>query len=236
MNRLNKIVALFTNKLRARQSDPAQDVVSSMNGHEQHLHDATKLAKQRLYEQWVCLETWLLFTEALPLLLGIAPDEAQDIDETVRTEIAALCLHAKDCVQKNLLPIINRDDVEQQWRVKPTELYRWATVSRISIPVELSGLMAFVMQTVLAQEQGDATSQQEKTTLALQQHRAIVLGAAVTVLTHQVDLIKTDQAILAKLIAAQIMENKSRWFGEHPPLLTQTAMVNLIDHYLKQAQ
>ena len=53
-----------------------------------------------------------------------------------------------ECVKKNLLSVEDVNKPESSWEVKPIDLYRWATVSRISIPDEFNSLMIFITQTI----------------------------------------------------------------------------------------
>ena len=156
--------------------------------------DEGTLKRQRLYEKWVCKEIWCLESEGIPLLLGQDPQSIMAITDSseYRQDHDELWSHAKRCAEKDLLHVINRDCSPETWKIKPADLYRWASISRISVPEPLARLMDFVIRTVKHQpgtssEEGEntgATGSSHAYTETFYQHREYVLGAALAILAR----------------------------------------------------
>lgn len=210
----------------------AQDV--TMQQRENHVYDAEHLALQKLYEKWLYKEDWLLYKEAIPLLLGIDPDCAKKDEYAI--EIEELWKHAKDCVEKKMLSVLNQTQPADDWAVLPVDLYRWATVSRICIPVEFSTLMAFIIQTVKP-EPGRTELVQNKNEQEQINQKEIVLGAALSLLVNapgqcKNEAGKVDVACLARLIIA----NKAEWFNQDELLLSESDIIELLSAYINSAK
>ncbi len=106
-----------------------------MSEREKKVYDVDKLILQKLYEKWSCKDKWLLYDEGIPLLFGIEPGTSVSMDNELLNKKEELWVHAKECVQKNLLSVVNAEKPIIEWEVRPVDLYCWATVSRISMPV-----------------------------------------------------------------------------------------------------
>ncbi|MCG8379194.1 MAG: hypothetical protein MI865_06950 [Proteobacteria bacterium] len=196
------------------------------------------LTKQRLYEKWSCKDTWILHDEGLPLLLGIDPESAVLPDDELTNKLDDLRSHAQECVIKKLLPVTNSENNAKEWKVKPADLYSWATISRISVPSELCVLMDFILQTVKPVDIYKKTDTSADNNDAIyQKHREIVLGAATSLLVNVPESCRNSKGrIKSHLITNQIIENEEQWFGSEKPLLAASAMNDLIDSYLKLGQ
>ena len=231
MNIINKIkTSLFG--LDKEISVPNAPIEMTMGEREKKIYDEEHLRLQKLYEKWICKDKWLLYKEGIPLLFGINPDANNSgNDESIKTD--ELWQHAQECVQKKLLSILNIDNSVDKWEVLPVDLYRWAMVSRISVPDEFSVLMTFVIQTVKPEQHSHAHTPVEQDAV-LQKHREIVLGAATSLLVNASKQCKNDQGeVVALNISRLIFENQQEWFGQDVPLLAETAMTDLIDEYIR---
>jgi len=156
-----------------------------------------------------------------------------DIEEDVSNKMLELWKHAQECVSKKLLSIINIDDSAQQWEVLAIDLYRWAMISRITVPTEFSALIAFVIQTVKPEQNEPILAIAEFDSL-LQKHKEIVLGAATSLLVNAPEKINTGKVKhIAMNISRLIVENKQQWFGENEPSLNESAMIDLINDYIE---
>jgi hypothetical protein len=235
MNILEKIKQLFSSANSSVPITTETEPAVSMSDREDKLFEKEQLSLQKLYEQWSCKDTWLLYEEGIPLLFGLAPDESEPIDDEVSNKIESLWEHAQECVQKKLLPIVNNDIPEKEWEVRPIDLYSWGTISRISMPDEFSTLMTFVAQTIKPIETHSNSNQGIGEEDALyQKHREIVLGAATSLLVNAPELCKSNKGkIVSNKIAKNIIENEEQWFGDDKPLLTELTMTDLINEYLK---
>jgi hypothetical protein len=233
MNVINKIKSFFSSNKKTPITHIELNEVS-MHEREEKIFEKERLSLQKLYEQWSCKESWLLFEEGIPLLFGLEPGR-RHYDEEDLDKIKGLSEHAKECVQKKLLPIINTEKPEPEWQVRPLDLYSWGTVSRISMPEEFSTLMSFIAQTIKPLETQIQSNLSENTQdILYQKHREIILGAASSLLINAPELCKNKKGrIVSKKIAQNIIENEDQWFGEERPLLAETAMTDLIDEYVK---
>ena len=211
----------------------------SMREKEKVIYGEDKINRQRLYEKWSCKDTWGLYKEGIPLLFGLEPG-VKPLEEGMEQKIEDLWTHAKECINKRLLSVINKDMPEKEWQVKPADLYCWAMVSRINVPQELSYLMEFVLQTVKSpeikqQKVVDEDNTKEDTNYL--RHRELTLGAAVSLLVNAPESCKNKKdKIKAQLIANQVMTNAELWFENEKPLLAQTAMEDLINQYIKEKE
>lgn len=237
MNILNKIKRLLLKNKNTYSSSQKNKSTVSMKERENHIYGEDKIAQQRLYEKWSCKDKWLLYSEGMPLLFGIAPGTPLSPDDEINEKIKELWEHAKECVHQRLLSVTNKDLPEYEWEVKPVDLYCWATVSRISVPQEFSSLMAFVVQTV-KQAENKFTSDIDKNRnddTNYQRHRELMLGATISILVNHPELCKNNKGkIVSKKIVNQIIDNEKIWFADEKPLLAQSAMEDLINRYLKQ--
>jgi hypothetical protein len=237
MNIFRKIKSFISNKNKKIET-PVNAPEISMSEREDKFYGEGQLTLQKLYEKWACKDKWLLYDEGIPLLYGLQPAIKASLDQEVLTKIESLWEHAQECVHKKLLSVINLEQPEKEWEVLPLDLYRWATVSRISLPDEFTTLMAFVSQTVMptATASGSVQSLGEEDML-YQKHREIVLGAATSLLINAPGLCKNKKGrIVSNQIAKNIMENEGQWFGNDRPLLTESSMTDLINEYLKLSQ
>ena len=237
MNILNKIKSLFSsNKSYSAHKTPIESAPEiSMDEREGKIFEKETLNLQKLYEQWSCKETWLLYEEGIPLLFGLEPKNKNMLDEELINKIESLWEHAQDCVHKKLLSVTNQEKPKNEWQVRPLDLYSWGTVSRITMPEEFSLLMSFVAQTIKpVQSQVVHQTGENSQDLMYQKHREIVLGAAASLLVNAPDICKNKKGkVVSNLIAKNILENEDQWFGDARPMLAETAMTDLIDEYLK---
>lgn len=235
MNIINKIKSFFSlSKNKSSVSDIRMPELS-MQEREEKIFETDVLSLQKLYEQWSCKESWLLYEQGIPLLFGIQPEHRKLVEEEDSEKIESLWQHAKECVQKKLLPVINIEKPETEWEVRPIDLYSWGTVSRISMPTEFSTLMTFVAQTIKPVDTRSNINQSENAQdMLYQKHREIVLGAATSLLVNAPELCKNKKGhIVSNNIARNIIENEGQWFGDEKLLLAETAMTDLINEYLK---
>jgi hypothetical protein len=237
MTIINKIKAF----LSPAKLDPKAASVSvepmTMKEREKLVYDTERLRLQKLYEKWLCKETWVIQTEGIPLLLGINPDSPVAIDNNDATKVQDLWEHAHGCIQKNILSVINIEKPSGEWEIKPVELYRWATVSRVPVPPEFDALMGFVMQTVKLDNNPVHARNEEAHNAAYHRHREIVLGAAISLLINAPkQCFNNKGGVEIDKLTSLIMQNKAEWFGEEDSLLTESAITDLINDYIKMTR
>jgi len=231
MNILNKIKKSIIGDNKEESISKAH-IEMTMSERERATYDEDHLKLQKLYERWICKDKWLLQQEGIPLLLGINPETNISGNEA-SVKIDELWAHAQECVHKKLLSVVNLDISDDNWEVLPVDLYRWAMVSRIPVPDEFSTLIAFVIQTVKPEQVRHAQTVVEKDAI-LQKHKEIVMGAATSLLVNASGQCLDDKGKVSAIrISRLIFENKKEWFGQDDPLLTKSAMTELISDYIK---
>jgi len=235
MKLFDKIKSLFFAKEIKKPLASVSEPKISMREREDKRYGAGKLTLQKLYEKWSCKEKWLLYDEGIPLLFGVQPGIKEPLEEEISNKIQSLWEHAQECVQKKLLFVINMDKPVIEWEVRPLDLYRWATVSRISMPDEFNMLMAFVSQTVMPSDVISSGAESlDVEDMRYQKHREIVLGAATSLLINASESCQDKKGRVAiNRIVKNIIENENQWFGDDKLLLTETSMTDLIKEYLK---
>jgi len=236
---LNKIKTAFKKNNKPQISETDVFEGKTYAEREQSIFGEERVLQQRLFEKWAVKEEWHLKNEGTKLILAIDPAQKHHFDTETKDKINDLWLHAKECVTDHLLQVINPEEKPEAWRVSPAALYRWAKISRVSVPAELSSLMDFVLQTILSTEHGNNNDQRHSDTGNTEQynlHKEIVLGASLSLLASKPDVCKSRSGkIKARLIAEEITKNSKNWFEEEP-LLAQTAMQDLIEQYLFKSQ
>lgn len=203
------------------------------------IHGEDVLKLQLLYEKWTVKDTWLIKNEALILLAGLDPEKTDYFERTDIQSINDLWLHAQACVQQGLLNVLNHENEPDQWRVQPIEIYRWAKISRISIPDNLSKLMDFISATVKYQgnkSESHASDNNSGIHAAekFDRDREKVLGMAVAILAAYPDQCRNSNGSVKvdKLIRI-IKEKEIYWLGDEKIQLTPAAMRDLLDKWLK---
>ena len=234
MSVLDKIKSCFLINTNNKKASNIQSVELSMDEREEKVFEKEILNLQKLYEKWSCKEEWFLYNEGIPLLFGVEPG-SKNIDKALSTKIESLWDHAQDCINKNLLTVINKEKPAVEWQVRPLDLYSWGTVSRIPMPEEFSLLMSFVAQTIKPTRiQPEHAVSENNQDLLYQKHREIILGAATSLLVNAPELCKNKKGkVVSNLIAKNILENEEQWFADDRPMLAETAMTDLIEEYLK---
>ena len=202
-----------------------------------NIYSEKKINKQKLYEEWCKKEKWLLQNEALLLLFSIDPSSSDTLDTNLLEKINSLKCHANDCVNKNLLPIINIDKPENEWEVRPIDLYQWATVSRINIPDEFNALMTFIVQSVKVVDDNSLNNNQKLKDEIHQLHKEIILGATTSLLINSPEKCKDNHGIFdIELIAEKIIQNEKQWFDNSKSKLSKPEMIKLINNYINMSK
>ena len=215
-------------------SDPAD-----INERLARMHGENVIKLQLLYEKWVVKETWRIKDEALMLLSGFDPDKTGYLDQTDVKAISELWQHARACVQQGLLQVKNRENEPEQWCVQPLEIYRWAKISRVPVPDNLARLMDFISSTVKPQSNavGVTTNVDDssgKVTGKFDRDRENVLGMAVAILAACPDRCRNGNGnVNVDYMVRVINDNAIHWSGDGKPGLSQAAMKDLLEKWLK---
>lgn len=87
--------------------------------------------QQQFSQEFMHLETWLVFSEAIPICLGIHPRDTADIgitDFSAFNEAKALAKTSKE----TSLNLINPHDQPALWRIKPIDFVSWMVEQKLN--------------------------------------------------------------------------------------------------------
>jgi len=205
--------------------------------HEQELFGADRIQQQKLYEKWIIKKTWLLKDEAIPLLCGANPESKKNSESDVM-QFAELWEHAKPCVTQGLLSVTDATAAPEEWQVQPQDVYKWAAISRVNIPEQLSGIMEFVLSTVKNVDSGSSGNALDTKNLRnidnIENDKERVLGAALAILAAYPDQCRNNKGRVRANKIVEILEEKGEfWFGKSTPSLSNTAKLNLVNRWLQ---
>jgi hypothetical protein len=176
---------------KRRTTGHASQTRTDLHQRLQELYGHEKMELQLLYERWVARESWLLRSEALPLLYGYDPATSGGLaDVDLRNHLAETWAHARECVRQGLLKVENQEKDPDHWRCSPVDVYRWAVISRIPMPERLTELMSFVTRVISqpAAPDGSVDRSGDKTGNSPETDRELVLGMGLALLAAYPDL------------------------------------------------
>ena len=190
--------------------------------------DSLDLSMQRLYEHWLKLPEWEARNEALPLAIGLDPEQWQNYlneYELVHCEQDLWRLFAES-------NSINSDDES----VSVPTICAWFQGNNVELPISFVRLFEFVRQATVRSEPTlngvDETTQERLE--AGQDEREIVLGAALSLVSKMPDRCKDEHGVIdGTLVSKLILETSARWFALTVPTMTSAEMAELIDRWLE---
>lgn len=175
---------------------------------------------QELFEQWLAREQWHLASEALPLLVGVAPESwAEHIEscggDGAANQLIAMLSHDLKCPTDGL--------------IAPVVLRHWARSNGVVLPPPLARLLDFVAQ-VLPAVPASPSAEQATTEQA---ERELVLGAALALVTRFPRQCRDANGFFdGALIADLILSQAARWFPLEPPQLGREEIATLLESHL----
>ena len=143
--------------------------------------------------------------------------------------------HARHCIEQGLLPVINKESPEKDWRVKPVEVYKWAAVSRVELPEQLTMLMEFLQKTISENRPSPAAlnAGMDPHIERYDSDKEKVLGTALAILAANPDRYRNEDGVVsAEKIVHIISEKGNFWFGDDAPGISPAAMTDLINRWL----
>jgi hypothetical protein len=229
----SKMVA--NSQIKQQASNKADTV--NMCQKEMDIYGEDRITQQKLYEKWAVKSSWHLNTEAIPLLLSMDPEKysASSSSDESKQKYEDLREHAQHCVEQGLLPILNHERSADEWIAKPIDVYKWAAISRVEIPVQLSALMEFVMMTLLSTVDivNDSSNDGSKSEVFFKSDIERILGAALSMLVTYPERCKNKKGqVRAENILSLISENERALFGEEIPKLSATVSIDLINKWM----
>lgn len=195
------------------------------------VRDNSSFALQRLYEKWVIKHDWLLYEEALPLLL--ARDPGQHIEDAAYGRLKQALDKA---VSEKTLPVRQGDrEGKVTMIVEPAGIYHWAKANGLSLPAEFSNLMEFVLKTTLASRLQETIDEHAATLPAGTIHSDIelVLGASFAVLARYNDACRGKNGVVkTEKLLALINKHHAVLFGGRELSLSSTAIRDVVNRWL----
>lgn len=245
-NFIEKAGRMFRNILGQSSKSSARKIYSNaesadlsldMSQREKAIYGEDKIRLQKLYEKWAVKESWHLKSQGIPLLLSIDPEiySNSSVDETTEQKYQDLWEHAQHCVEQDLLLVLNRESPVDEWQATPIDVYKWAAISRVDIPLELSTLMEFVMMAVLStvNDASNSSASKSQDGESYNSDKEHILGAALAMLTTYPEQCMNKKGRLrAENIVSLINENKGSLFAGQTPDLSATAAVDLINKWI----
>ncbi len=185
--------------------------------------DATDPATQRLFEAWAARDRWCARSEALPLLVGVAPSAwAEHLARRGLTGAE----HALWSVLAQALSL----DADADPHLEPRRLRAWVQGTGLRLPAALARLLDFITSVLPTAADGETGAADE---VLRAQERETILGAALMLVTRQpaecVDEAGCyDSARIARLIRARAL----LWFPLAPPSLSEAEMAALLARWV----
>jgi len=212
-----------------------------MRQKEKIIYGKDRIEQQKLYEKWAVKKSWHLKDQAIPLLLSMDPEDVSisSFDEAAEQKYQDLWEHAQHCVEQDLLLVMNRECPIDEWEANPIDVYKWAAVSRVELPKELSSLMEFVMTTMVstANFDNDSLDNKKQNGISYGEDKERILGAALAMLAAYPERCRNKKdRVRAENILSLINENENALFGEEIPELSNTAGLDLINQWLKASR
>ncbi len=203
----------------------------------QQIYGEQQIELQLRYEKWAIRESWQLKDEALPLLCGLEPGTAifAPAADQPTPPLDELWSHAQSCVQQGLLPVINREQPSADWRVRPLDVYRWAKVSRISVPEVLNTLMDFVARTIKSETTGTSaqTDDHVDRSAHFDQNRETVLGVALALLAAYPEQCRNQKGRVQADKILRLMDEKGGFWSNNAQVdFSSMATRDLINKWL----
>lgn len=176
---------------------------------------------QRHYEKWLSRDSWQLESEALPLLVGIAPqDYAAYLHQIKAAEASAELLQAL-CASLQLEPAAT---------ITPQQLQHWCRQHKIALPQAMSNLLDFINRVITPVNAGSSTPEEQH---AAHQEREVILGAALSLVTKFPEQCRDEHGFFDGLKIADLLRQKALlWFPLGPPQLSREEIATLLEKYL----
>lgn len=175
-------------------------------------------SQQMMYETWISRERWSLLDEALPLLVGLAPDEWPGYVTRLNLDEQAAALG---------ILLAGDFGCDLAGSIESAALQAWARKHAIALPAACDQLMDYVSRVLpqaAAPSAGDAAQGAE---------RELLLGAALTMVTRFPGQCRDSNGFFdGQLIADEILSKAALWFPLEPPSMGREEIATLLEQYL----
>lgn len=244
INKLNNLIkkvfgvsdSFTTVQVQTHVSD--NNVPLDMRQKEMDVYGMDRITQQKLYEKWAVKQCWHLRNQAIPLLLAMDPENYTESlhDETSKQRYEDLWLHAQHCVEQGLLPVSNLEAAATDWQAAPVDVYKWAAISRVQLPEQLTFLMEFILKSILSTENNqDIVANSEQNSRVYDKDKENILGAALAILVAYPERCRNNKGrVKSENILTLVNENEGLLFGDDLPELSPTASLDIINKWLNK--
>ena len=227
-----------SSKQNIHSNAESADVSLDMSQREKAIYGEDNIKQQKLYEKWTVKTSWHLKNQAIPLLLSMDPEKYLDVDfdEVTEKKYQDLWEHAQHCVDQGLLFVLNKENPADEWEAKPIDVYKWAAISRVELPEQLTALMEFVMMTLLSTVNISTGSPGEniQSEASYNSDKERILGAALAMLAaYPEQCMNKKGRVRAENIISLINKNGAELFAEETPDLSSIAAIDLINKWIE---
>lgn len=218
---INKLLELALSKIKQEQSiDPYRE--------------------QKIYEKWIKADEWSLREHALPLTVGVDPDDSKMLnEESYRAQEVATWTALSDAFSNSAAAaLINAAEPAESWRVKPSDYYQWLNKQAITVPDALDSLMQFILSVVSKPAQSHETMSIDDYANIVPQSRSSdrekVLGAALNIVAKEPDECRDPSGLMNGHALAEMINGQSvLWFDSPSPPMSVEAMGELLEKWLE---
>jgi hypothetical protein len=175
---------------------------------------------QALFEQWLCRDRWRVANEAIPLLVGVAPENwsayvaANGLSGPAR-RLTDRLTHDLGCATDELV------DVEK--------LGAWSRAQGFELPGAFERVLEFIVSVVPRPD----TAPDHESLMARANERERLLGAALALVTRFPQQCRNaDGAYDGKQLATVLMEKAVVWFPLAAPEMSVEEIASLFESYL----
>jgi hypothetical protein len=185
----------------------------------------SKPDQQELFiNKYIKLDSWNLFSEALPILIGYRPEYINyaKLDSKYK-ELETLARSSTNITLK----ILNKDEPEEKWRVLPKEVVKWANLKDIEILYLLKELYSEKeKKKVIVSSTVHPTAERHAA------NREPILIAALAVLAKYPEQCKDNGEVSASKIYSVMMDKSLIWFEDGEPPLEERTIKEMINSAL----
>jgi hypothetical protein len=185
--------------------------------------------QQQFIDKYIKLDSWNLYSEALPILIGYRPEYVQYAKLDKRyAELEMLARSSANITLK----IINKNDPEEKWRVLPKDVVNWAYSKKIEVLYLFSSVFSLGVSSGAEGELFKSHGNAEHNA----QIKASILEAAIGVIVAFPEECKTYGNISSAAIFRAIDNHSPLWFKGGVLPVSERKATEYISKAIKKTQ
>jgi hypothetical protein len=218
---VQKAIADFQNSREARKN-------AAIDEHRQRIKSPEMLVS--LYKRYQARESFLLFSEAIPLCFGAEPEHWAAIAEIYGNKPKNI----EDLVRSAIgvkLTALNSDKKENEWRVEPKKFLEWLKTKQFTPPSQFFDICGEPIKL-----KANKSEKPHGNAKRFEANREAVLRAALACVAAFPEKCKRHGKFAGGTIATLIEQKSELWFGYDEIPMKHRAMSDLINEVLKTVQ